>query len=267
MLSLKRILVGNMILEVNNVYAGYGDYDVLKDVSLHVDEHDIICLIGPNGAGKSTVFRSIFGFIKPRLGTVLFKDEDITGLLPVEILRKGISYVLQRHSVFPDMTIQENLDMGAYIWKDKSRIQDDLNMIYDIFPILQEKQNELGRNLSGGQQRMLEIGRTLMTRPQFLLLDEPTLGLAPKVVSQIFEKIVEIHEETRMPIMIVEQNARKALEVSDRAYVLELGQIRMEGPATDIANNPEVRDLYLGGKSYSAVKWRHDHPPTKSETN
>ena len=241
--------MNDMILMIENIYASYGEFDVLQGVSLGVREREVVCLIGPNGAGKSTVFRTIFGFLKPRLGKVHFKGEDITGLYPPEILKRGISYVLQRHSVFPRMTIRENLDVGAFIRQDKEQVEHEITNLFELFPILKEKENKLAMTLSGGQRRMLEIARVLLTDPQLLMLDEPTLGLAPNVVTSIFKKIKEIHELTGIPIMIVEQNAKKALEISNRAYVLELGKIRMEGPAIEISNDPECRRLYLGDVS------------------
>ena len=242
----KPILVNDMMLEIDNIYASYGEFDVLQGVSLGINEKEIVCLIGPNGAGKSTVFRTIFGFLKPRLGKVYFKGEDITGFYPTKILQRGISYVLQRHSVFPRMTVRENLDVGAFIRRDKEQVEREITNLYELFPILKEKKNDLAMTLSGGQRRMLEIARVLLTDPQLLMLDEPTLGLAPKVVTSLFDKITEIHEATGIPVMIVEQNAKKALDISDRAYVLELGKICMEGPAIEISNDPECRRLYLG---------------------
>jgi len=213
-----------------------------------VDRGECICIIGPNGAGKSTVFKSVTGFLRPRKGSVHFKEDDITYLNVVEIMKKGIVYVFQHHSIFPRMKVIENLEMGAFIRKDKVQIKKDINTALEMFPVLGEKENELAGTMSGGQQRMLEIARALIQRPELLLLDEPTLGLAPTIVRSIFQKIKEINEQLQITLMIVEQNAKSALSISHRAYVLENGKNRMEGPTQEIQNNPEVVKLYLGGE-------------------
>lgn len=213
-----------------------------------MDRGECICIIGPNGAGKSTVFKSVTGFLRPRKGSVHFKEDDITYLNVVEIMKKGIVYVFQHHSIFPRMKVIENLEMGAFIRKDKVQIKKDINTALEMFPVLGEKENELAGTMSGGQQRMLEIARALIQRPELLLLDEPTLGLAPTIVRSIFQKIKEINEQLQITLMIVEQNAKSALSISHRAYVLENGKNRMEGPTQEIQNNPEVVKLYLGGE-------------------
>lgn len=236
-----------MILELQDIYASYGAFDILKGVNLIVQYSEIVCMIGPNGAGKSTVLKTIFGFLKAHHGKVIFDQEEITGQHPTRILRKGISYVFQQHSVFPKMTVLENLKMGAFVREDSHEVRQDIEKIFSFFPILKEKKRALAGILSGGQQRMLEIGRALMLTPKLLLLDEPTIGLSPLVINEIFVKIKEINQ-TGTTLLMVEQNARKALEICTRAYVLENGAPRLEGSGQDFLKNPEVKKLYLGGK-------------------
>lgn len=237
------------ILRIEDIYSTYGKFDVLKGVSLQVHQGECICVIGPNGAGKSTVLKSITGFLHAHKGSVIFKGHDITRFHPVEIMKRGIVYVFQDHSIFPRMKVIDNLEMGAYVRKDKDQVRSDIVATLEMFPILAEKRNELAGNMSGGQQRMLEIGRALIQKPEVLLLDEPTLGLAPIIVHNIFEKIREVNEKLGRTIIIVEQNTRSALNISQRAYVLENGRNRMEGPSAEIQNTPEVIELYLGGKT------------------
>jgi len=236
-----------LLLEVKDIHASYGKFEILKGVNLNVDKGEIVCMIGPNGAGKSTVFRTIFGFLKPLKGEVIFKGESIGGMPTHQIIRKGISYVFQRNSVFPNMTVMENMDMGAYIRDDKEEIQKDIEDLCKTFPIIKERKNEMAKNLSGGQRQMLEMARGLLLHPNLFLLDEPTAGLAPKVQKLVFKEIKEINEDGTT-IMIVEQNARLALKHSDRAYVLENGKTIMEGSGVEILNNPRVIQAYLGGK-------------------
>lgn len=238
----------NSFFKIDNIFSTYGKFDVLKGVSFEVDKGECICIIGPNGAGKSTVFKSITGFLHPRRGSIYFKKDDITYLNVVEIMKKGIVYVFQHHSIFQRMKVIENLEMGAFTRKDKVQIKKDINTALEMFPVLAEKKNELAGTMSGGQQRMLEIARALIQRPELLLLDEPTLGLAPTIVRAIFQKIRETNEQLQITLMIVEQNAKSALSISHRAYVLENGKNRMDGPTQEIQNNPEVIKLYLGGE-------------------
>lgn len=234
-----------MSLEANNIYASYGKFDILKGVSIRVSEGQIVSVIGPNGAGKSTLLKAIFGILKPSKGTIIFNGQDITNLSPVDTLKAGISYVLQRHTIFPEMTVMENMEMGAYIRND-DKIEEDIEELCKLFPIITERKNKKAKTLSGGERRMVEIARSLVLKPKLLLLDEPTLGLAPKLVDTVFGKINEIHE-MRISIIIVEQNAKRALEISDYAYVLELGRNRIEGAGEEILNDERVRKLYLGG--------------------
>jgi branched-chain amino acid transport system ATP-binding protein len=234
-------------LRVEGIFSTYGKFDVLRGASFQVAAGECVCIIGPNGAGKSTVLKSITGFLRPRKGRVFFQEEEITHLHPVEIMRRGIVYVFQHHSIFPRMKVIENLEMGAYTRRDPRQIRRDIETAMGMFPMLGEKSNMPAGTLSGGQQRMLELARALIQKPRLLLLDEPTLGLAPAIVQLIFQKIRQINQELRLSVIVVEQNAKSALAISQRAYVLENGRNRMEGPAHEIQNNPEVIKLYLGG--------------------
>ncbi len=235
-------------LRIDHIYSTYGKFDVLRGVSLYALKGECICIIGPNGAGKSTVLKSMTGFLPPRKGTICFKGEEVTRLHPAEIMKKGMVFVFQHHSIFPRMRVIENLEMGAYTRYDRVQIQKDVDAAMAMFPVLAEKKHALAGTMSGGQQRMLEIARALIQKPELLLLDEPTLGLAPTIVHSIFQKIKEINEQLHITLMIVEQNAKSALAISHRAYVLENGKNRMEGPTHEIQNNPEVIKLYLGGE-------------------
>lgn len=236
----------NFILQATDIYSGYGKMEILHGVSLSLWASEVVSVIGPNGAGKSTAFKTIMGYLHPTQGKVDFNGEEITGLRPDQILRKGLAYVPQGRIVFPQMTVLENLQMGAFILKDKRKEQDALERVYRLFPILKERRSQRAGSLSGGEQQMLAMGRGLMTGPKVLLLDEPSLGLAPKFVSMVFEKVLEMKSQG-ITLMIVEQNAARALEVADRGYVLELGCNRFEGTGENLLNNPEVRRLYLGG--------------------
>ncbi len=236
------------MLEVENIHSGYGDFQVLFGADIEVKKGEVVAMIGPNGAGKSTVLRTIFGFLTPSKGSVKFRGEDITDLSPIETLERGISYVLQRHSIFPTMTVKENLEMGGYQIEDEEELREKIEEVSQMFPIFKEKFDNPTSTLSGGQRRMIEIARGMMVDPQLLMLDEPTLGLAPKVQTMIFEKIHEIREEYELSFLIVEQNARRALEESDRAYVLENGKTIKEGSGEEILHDPRVIKAYLGGK-------------------
>lgn len=234
------------MLTITNLVTGYGKIEILHGVNMLINDHQMTVVIGPNGAGKSTIFRAIFGIIKVWDGTISFNGADISKLDTQALLRKGISYVPQGRNIFPLMTIEENLEMGAYIRSDKNQIKEDIEQIYKRFPILGERREEEARNLSGGQQQMLEMGRSLLLDPDFIMLDEPSLGLAPNIADKIFKEIIKIKESGKT-IMMVEQNAKRALELADYAYVLELGRNKYEGPARDIMENEKVKKLYLGG--------------------
>ncbi len=233
-----------MTLEAKGVTSGYSDVDILHDVSIRVDSNQIVSIIGPNGAGKSTLLKTIFGILKPRHGTIRLKEENITGLKPDKVAHKGISYVPQVDNVFPSMTIQENMDMGAFIRNDdySRRVEE----IYELFPVLGERRNQKAGQLSGGQRQMVAMGRALMLDPQLLLLDEPSAGLAPNLVDMIFEKIKEINA-AGVAIMIVEQNAKEALKMADHGYVLAMGRNVLDDSGEALLDNEEIGRLYLGG--------------------
>jgi ABC-type branched-subunit amino acid transport system ATPase component len=233
-----------IILKAEDITAGYTEIDILHDVNIRVRSGEIVSIIGPNGAGKSTLLKTIFGILKPRNGSVTLKDEDITGLKPDKIARKGISYVPQVDNVFPSMTIQENLEMGAFIRNDD--YSQRLDEVYNLFPILSERKKQKVGQLSGGQRQMVAMGRALMLDPQVLLLDEPSAGLAPVLVSDIFEKIMEINA-TGVAMIIVEQNAKEALKMAQHGYVLAMGRNVLDDTGEALLANEEVGRLYLGG--------------------
>jgi len=234
------------LLFAEHITAGYGKIDILHDVSLTVHPGEIVSIIGPNGAGKSTSFKAIVGFLHPRQGRVVFNGEEITGLRPDLVLRRGLAYVPQGRIVFPQMTVLENLEMGAFIERDRARVAAALQRVYALFPVLFDRRRQRAGTMSGGEQQMVAMGRALMTEPRLILLDEPSLGLAPKFVTLIFEKLVEMRR-TGYTLMLVEQNAARALAIADRGYVLELGRNRFEGAGSQLLGDPEVKRLYLGG--------------------
>jgi branched-chain amino acid transport system ATP-binding protein len=231
------------LLEARDIVSGYGDAQILHGVSMDVEDDEIVCIIGPNGAGKSTFMKAVFGLIDCWEGSVSFDDAAITDLRPDEITREGMCYVPQTENVFPNLTVRENLEMGAYILNEMP--EDALQEVFDRFPILEERQNQKAGTMSGGQQQMLAMGRGLMVDPDLMLVDEPSAGLAPDLVDEVFEKIIEINE-SGTAILMVEQNARKALRNSDRGYVLEMGENRFEDSGDALLDNEEVTELYLG---------------------
>lgn len=233
------------LLELKNVHSGYGEIEVLKGVSIRAREGEIVSILGANGAGKSTLLKTIFGIVHPTSGQMTFEGQDISRVSSLEKLRRGIAYVPEGRSNFPAMTVQENLEMGAYIRSDVKQIQKDIDSLCERFPILKQKRYTEVGNLSGGQQQMVEIAMALMLKPKVLLIDEPTLGLAPILVTEVFNVIKEINA-SGTTILLVEQNAKRALEISDYAFVLELGRIRMEGSAEELGRNQEVIQAYLG---------------------
>jgi len=234
------------MLELKNISTFYGNIQALHDISLKIEEGEIITLIGANGAGKSTTLMSISGIAPPRTGEILFKGTPIHELNPDKIVALGICQVPEGRHIFPDLTVAENLDMGAFLRSDKKQIEEDLEYIYSLFSILRERRNQPGGNLSGGEQQMLAISRALMARPQLLLLDEPSMGLAPLVTKQIFDIIKKINKESNTTIFLVEQNANLALKVADRGYVLETGKITMHDKASALLINEDVQKAYLG---------------------
>jgi ABC-type branched-subunit amino acid transport system ATPase component len=231
------------VLEASELVSGYGEVEILHGVSLRLDRGEIVAIIGPNGAGKSTFMKAVFGLLKIRSGTVHLEDEDITGMPPERIVRKGMCYVPQSENVFPSLSIQENLEMGAFIRRDGYRQR--LDEIYGLFPDLAQRPQVRAGKLSGGQRQMLALARALMLDPKILLLDEPTASLAPKMVEDIFAKIHNINQ-TGVAILIVEQNAKEALSVCHRAYVLAGGHNRLEGTGPELLASEEVGKLYLG---------------------
>ena len=234
------------MLELRHVDTYYGNIQALYDISLEIKTGEIITLIGANGAGKSTTLMSISGIIVPRRGKILFKGQDILGMAPNTIVQLGISQVPEGRHIFPALSVAENLDMGAFLRRDKKGIEEDRAYIYELFPILKQRRNQPGGNLSGGEQQMLAISRALMARPQLLLLDEPSMGLAPLVTRQIFEIIKKINKEQHTTIFLVEQNANLALQVADRGYVLENGRITMQNKAELLLANTDIQRAYLG---------------------
>ena len=234
------------MLKLKRIKTFYGNIQVLKDVTIEVSEGEIITLIGANGAGKSTTLMSISGIVPPRSGEIFFMGEPIHHLAPDRIVSCGISQVPEGRRIFPQLTVMENLDMGAFLRVDKKDINKDIEYIFDLFPILAERRHQAGGTLSGGEQQMLAISRALMARPRLLLLDEPSLGLAPLIVKRIFEIIRKINRESNTTIFLVEQNANLALKVADRGYVMENGRISMTDIAENLLSNDDVKRAYLG---------------------
>ncbi|MCI5123817.1 MAG: ABC transporter ATP-binding protein [Candidatus Electrothrix sp. AR5] len=234
------------MLELRNINTSYGNIQVLHDVNLHVEQGEIITLIGANGAGKSTILMSICGIVPPRSGEILFNGTGIVRMAPEKIVALGLSQVPEGRHIFPELTVAENLDMGAFLRKDTGQVRQDLEHVYTLFPILAERRHQSGGNLSGGEQQMLAISRALMARPQLLLLDEPSMGLAPLVTKQIFSIIKKINHEENTTVFLVEQNANLALKTADRGYVLENGRIIMHDRAETLLGNKDIQKAYLG---------------------
>lgn len=232
------------ILSIKSLSGGYGGVDILHNVSLTVETGEIVVMIGPNGAGKSTAMKSIFGLIKISGGQVLFNNIDLTGKAPEKIVATGISYVPQTQNIFVTLSVKENLEMGAFILK--SDISDRLTRVYDMFPALKEKQKQSAGTLSGGQRQMVAIGKAMMLDPELLLLDEPTAGLSPSLQNDVLETVTEINK-SGVSVLMVEQNARQALNVADRGYIFVDGKIRSEGPADQLLSQPDIATLFLGG--------------------
>jgi branched-chain amino acid transport system ATP-binding protein len=233
------------MLEVSDIHTFYGNIEALKGVSVEVEEGECVTLIGSNGAGKSTTLRSISGLSPPRQGSIRFQDREITETPPQDIVSMGVAQSPEGRHVFPRMTVQENLLLGAYLRRDQTEIASDLDRVYDLFPRLKERQRQKGGTMSGGEQQMLAIGRALMARPTLLLLDEPSMGIAPILVERIYETIAEINRQGTT-ILLVEQNANFALDVSSRGYVLETGQVALADKSAALRENPEVQKAYLG---------------------
>jgi branched-chain amino acid transport system ATP-binding protein len=234
-----------MMLQLDDLHVSYGFIEALRGVNLSLHQGEIITLLGPNGAGKTTTLMTISGVVRPKSGRILFQGKPIQGWPPYEVVKMGISQTPEGRGILSRMTVQENLGMGAFCREEKQEIRKDLEWVWDIFPRLHERRNQKGGTLSGGEQQMLAIGRSLMSRPKLLLLDEPSLGLAPLVVRRIFKVLVEIHKRDTS-ILLVEQNARMALKVAQRGYVLEEGKIALEGPAGELLRQEKIREAYLG---------------------
>ncbi|MDR1604563.1 MAG: ABC transporter ATP-binding protein [Gracilibacteraceae bacterium] len=234
------------MLQLENVHVYYGAIHALKGISFHVEEGEIVTLIGSNGAGKSTALKTISGLLRPREGTMTYVGRDLTAMSAPGIVRLKLSHVPEGRRIFANMTVQENLDLGAYQRRDAQGVKKDAAYVFELFPRLRERRTQVAGTLSGGEQQMLAIGRAIMSQPRLLLLDEPSMGLAPILVQQIFDIIRTIRREGTT-ILLVEQNARMALSVADRAYVLETGRIVLEGGAEELMSSPEVRKAYLGG--------------------
>ncbi len=234
------------MLELKNVNSFYGNIQALYDVNLHIDQGEIITLIGANGAGKSTTLMTVCGVVQAREGKVLYEGDDISREAPNKIVAQGICQVPEGRLIFPELTVQENLDMGAFMRNDKNAIKRDIDYCYDLFPILAERRRQQGGTLSGGEQQMLAIGRALMAKPRLLLLDEPSMGLAPLVVRQIFEIIKKVNAENNTTIFLVEQNANLALKIGHRGYVMENGRVVLTDTCDKLLEDEQVKKAYLG---------------------
>ena len=232
------------LLQLTDVYSGYGDAEVLHGVDLHVDASETVAVVGPNGAGKSTVFRTVFGLLTPTAGTVEYDGEVISGLSPPEVLRRGLAYVPQQRSTFPEMTVEENLEMSGYL---KDDVDERIERVFERFPVLREKRHDRAETLSGGQQQMMEMAGGLIMEADLLLLDEPSAGLAPAIVDDVFERVRDLNDDGTT-FLVIEQNAHRALRVADRGYVVERGTVAIEGEADELLADDEVQRLYLGGR-------------------
>ncbi len=235
------------MLEIKNLVVNYGVITALQEISLSVPAGAIVTLIGANGAGKTTTLRAVSGLLKARTGEVIYEGRKITNLPPHELVKLGIAHVPEGRMVFANLTVLENLRMGAYLTKDRAAVSRELSYVFDVFPRLKEREKQIAGTLSGGEQQMLAIGRALMSKPKFLMLDEPSLGIAPLLVQKIFEKVVEINRDHKITVLLVEQNANLALDVSSYGYVLETGRIILADTSSSLRTNPQVKSAYLGG--------------------
>lgn len=233
------------MLTIENVSASYGMVQILRDISFHVKEKEVVSIIGPNGAGKTTLVKTITGLLHPKSGAIRFKGENIGKLPPYEIVKKGITLIPEGREIFPRMTVEENLKLGAYTANGKRTVKEAKERVYQIFPVLKKKEKALAQNLSGGEQQMLVICRSLMSNPQLLILDEPSLGLAPLIVEKVLDTVRKINEEG-VTILLVEQNIRDSLDIADRGYVLEQGKIILEGNSRELLCSNHIKEAYLG---------------------
>lgn len=234
-----------MILEVKNVSASYGMVQILRDVSFHVDKKEIVSIIGPNGAGKTTLVKTIMGFLKPQTGSIWFNGKDIGKMATYDIVKNGLTMTPEGREAFPLMTVEQNLMLGAYTVKDKEKIKDTKQQVYEIFPVLKKKEKALASTLSGGEQQMLVICRSLMSNPEMLILDEPSLGLAPIIVEKVLDTVRTIND-AGVTVLLVEQNIHDSLGIADRGYVLEEGSIVLEGKSRELLSNSHIKEVYLG---------------------
>jgi neutral amino acid transport system ATP-binding protein len=241
------ILLAEILLQLENVHGGYGEVKVLNGVDILVGEGEIVSVVGPNGSGKSTMMKAIFGLVKPEEGKIVYKGENITGLEPFEIVRRGICYVPQESNVFTSLTVDENLEMGAYILNQPQEVSKGKERVYGIFPLLKEKAKSQVATLSGGMRQMVAFGRALMLDPELVLMDEPSAGLAPKLVTEILMKLHEINERGKA-LLIIEQNVRRALELCHRGYVLDMGKTSIEGRGEELLLNRRIQEIYMGEK-------------------
>ena len=233
------------MLDIENVSAAYGMVQILRDISFHVNEKEIISIIGPNGAGKTTLVKTIMGLLHAKSGTIRFRGENIEKLPPYEIVQKGLILIPEGRDIFPRMTVEENLKLGAYTANGKGKVKEAKEKVYQIFPVLKKKEKALAQTLSGGEQQMLVICRSLMSNPQLLILDEPSLGLAPIIVEKVLDTVRKINEEG-VTILLVEQNIRDSLDVADRGYVLEQGEIILEGKSRELLCDNHIKEVYMG---------------------
>jgi len=239
--------VSEPLLRIDDIQAGYGRAAlVLRGLTIDVHPGQVVCLVGPNGAGKSTVLKVASGMLHPRSGRVLLRGDDVSGLAPHELLHRGMAHVLQGHSVFPEMTVGENVRMGGYTIRNRAVLAQRIEQVKEVFPIIGERWGDLAGLLSGGQQKMVEVGRALMLDPDVVLMDEPSMGLDPKATATVFGQVDRLRQLGKA-VLLVEQNARRALQMADRGCVLDLGVIAIEGPAADLLNDPKLASLYLGG--------------------
>lgn len=234
------------ILETRNLVGGYGKMVIVNGVSIYVERGEVVALVGPNGSGKSTLLKTIYGVAKVFGGQVMFDGKDVTHVPPEGKTALGMGFVPQTENVFPDLTVEENLEMGGYLIRNEEKLREAMELVYSIFPQLRSLRHVLAGALSGGQRKMVAVGRALMTRPKLLLMDEPTAGLAPKAAMELLDKLQDIRRETETSILIVEQHARRALEMSDRGYVLVSGRIAAEGTGKEILSRPDLQELFLG---------------------
>lgn len=238
-----------ILLELKDLHAGYEGVKVLNGVELLVREGEIVSVVGPNGSGKSTMMKTIFGLLKPEEGKIIYKGEDITGLEPFEIIKRGICYVPQEHNVFPSLTVEENLEMGAYILDSPEELKKGKERVYELFPLLRTRANSAVRTLSGGMWQMVALGRALMLNPDLLLLDEPSAGLAPKLVEDLITKLQEVNMHG-VSLLLIEQNVRRALELCDRGYVLNGGRTVLEGSGKELLSSKKIQEIYMGGAEF-----------------